>query len=115
MTDGPPDEMLRICYYLNATLDEETNFCFVDCNCKKQLPPVEVVINDRSFPIYPNDYVIPFNSTHCALAFYPYQIKDYEYVFLGDTFLGNVYTIHDYGNKRVGFAEPVRSLCSRTC
>lgn len=53
--------------------------------------------------VLPVDYIISFNkgTNMCAVCLTPYS--SFDYWILGSVFMRNLYSIHDYDNKRMGF------------
>lgn len=73
----------------------------IDCNLN--LPNVEFIINNISYKISPENYVIK-NNGQCILGISAFDTLDNFWI-LGDVFIRQYYTIFDYGQKRVGFAN----------
>lgn len=78
----------------------------VDCNTIDSLPDVNFIINGRSFPLSPKDYVINhWYDFRCRSAFREINLYEGENTFfLGATFLRRYYTEFDVGKKQIGFA-----------
>jgi len=88
-------------------------YIFPSCNLAS-LPNVQVVIAGTTFTLTPQDYVLQITSqgkTECLSGFMgialPPQIG--ELFILGDVFISTFYTVFDFGNERVGFADAVQS------
>lgn len=82
------------------------HFYLPDCNLNG-LPNLEVVIEAQRFSIKPEQYIIKERQGGeeiCMSAFV--SLGDESPVWsLGASFIGNVYTVLDYENKRMGFAR----------
>lgn len=80
---------------------------YVDCNSIDKLPIVYLVLNGHVLPLEPEFYVTRdyFGTSSCAAAFIP--AGDDEQWSIGDVFIGKYYTVFDYGNRRIGFADVV--------
>lgn len=98
---GPNDEIKAILETIGA--DSHGN---VDCMMIGELPTVTLVINGKEFPIEPYYYI---NLTEmdegrravCNVGF----IQGGDLWMLGDVFIGRYYTMFDFGNLRIGFAD----------
>lgn len=101
---GPTEEINAILKTIGA--DSKGN---VDCRWLDQLPTVNIVINGKEFPIEPSYYINPEEveddkgeyRTICNAGF----IGGGVMWMLGDVFIGRYYTMFDFGNERVGFAD----------
>ncbi|KAL5290643.1 hypothetical protein ACFFRR_010165 [Megaselia abdita] len=80
----------------------------VDCDSIENLPIVYIVLNGHVFPLEPEFYVTKQyfeGQVSCAAAFIPGG--DDKLWNIGDVFIGKYYTVFDYGNRRIGFADVV--------
>lgn len=98
---GPTNEINAILKTIGA--DRKGN---VDCSLMGQLPTVTIVINGKEFPIEPYYYInlVEDNEgrpTLCNAGF----IGGGVIWMLGDVFMGRYYTMFDFGNERIGFAD----------
>ncbi|XP_053560679.1 gastricsin-like [Bombina bombina] len=79
----------------------------VNCNSIQNLPTLSFTINGVSFPISPSAYIIQENG-YCYANFLsislPAQNGDPLWI-LGDVFLREYYSVYDFGNNQIGFAQ----------
>jgi hypothetical protein len=77
--------------------------------CKKvaSLPDLEVVIGTKTFTIKPKDYVINDENEICLFGMTGIDIPPPHgpLWILGDIFIRQYYTVFDWGNKQLGFAD----------
>jgi len=77
--------------------------------CKKVagLPDLEIAIGSRTFTIKPKDYVINDENEICLFGMTGIDIPAPmgPLWILGDIFIRQYYTVFDWGNKRLGFAD----------
>lgn len=81
----------------------------VDCDSVSEMPVVYLILNNQQFSLEPEWYVsrtFTDGQETCSVIF------EYSYSSqwnIGDMFIGKYYTVFDYGNQRLGFAEAVGS------
>jgi len=80
------------------------------CPDLSSLPDVVFTLGGREFPLSATDYVLKVTSlgqTQCVSGFMGIDMPERigPMVIMGDILIRRYYTVFDYGNKRVGFAE----------
>lgn len=81
----------------------------IHCNSVPSMPIVYLVLNGQLFSLEPEWYVsktITDGEETCTVIFENSYTSQWN---IGDMFIGKYYTLFDYGNKRLGFAEAVGS------
>jgi phytepsin len=98
--------MEGVCNYLPSPQGEST----IDCSLIPKLPNLQITIGTTTLTMTPQQYIVQMSSqgqTQCLSAFIgidlPPQIG--QLWILGDPFIRAFYTIFDYGNSRLGFAQ----------
>jgi len=79
----------------------------VDCSKVASLPNIDVSIDGNTYSIPSSKYIINDENTICLLGVTGIDIPAPAgpLVILGDVFIREFFTVFDYGNKRVGFAQ----------
>lgn len=106
---GPKDEVAKIQQAIGATPLAQGEFS-IPCDKIDSLPEITLKIAGRDFVLTGKDYTIKMNAmgrTQCISGFMGIDLPEKlgKLWILGDDFIGKYYTIFDFGNNRVGFAD----------
>jgi len=87
---------------------------FPSCNVISTLPNVQIVINQITYTLTPQDYVLQVTAggkTQCISGFMGISIPTPPgpLWILGDVFISTFYTVFDFGGNRLGFAQAVQN------
>lgn len=82
----------------------------VDCDKVPSLPNISLSIGGKSYTLRPDEYILKISAigqTACISGFQGIDLppKTGELWILGDVFIGRYYTVFDYEQTRVGFAQ----------
>lgn len=77
----------------------------VDCAELSHLPKIGFVINGSKFFLSGTDYILQFEDIDGPLCISGFTPVENNLWVLGDVFLGKFYSVYDFGNSRVGFAQ----------
>lgn len=105
---GPSDKIKKINLRLGCVT--VLNECiWTKCPDFDYLPEIEFTLNGKTFTLEGKDYVIKSGS-ECISGFMGMDIEEPvgPMWILGDLFIRKYYSIFDYGNLRMGFAEAVQ-------
>lgn len=100
---GPSSEIRRIANLVGAQANFMGQYT-IDCDNVSDLPDLEFTINGKTWPIPGRELVLEAGGT-CMFALMSMDVPNGPKWILGDVFMRQYYTIFDYGNERVGFAE----------
>jgi len=106
---GPKDEVLKIQQKIGATPLIMGEY-MVDCAKIPTLPNITLVIGGKKYSLMGREYVLKvssFGQTICLSGFMGMDMppKIGPLWILGDVFIGRFYSVFDFGQNRVGFAE----------
>jgi len=101
---GPSTEIAKIAHSVGATHNIMGEYT-IDCAKVPTLSDLEFTINKKVYKVPGKDLVIQASGT-CLFALMGMDIPTGPKWILGDVFMRQYYSIFDYGNERVGFAEP---------
>lgn len=87
-----------------ATYDPTYKTYFVPCYYMSVLPKITFFIEGKEYDIFGDNYVFEIHRK-CMVLFEGHNDDDEHWTF-GNTFLQTRYTIFDFENKRIGFAQP---------
>ena len=82
----------------------------VPCEKVPQLPEISLVIAGQSYTLRGEDYILNITTmgkSICLSGFMGIDLPERvgELWILGDVFIGRYYTVFDFGQERVGFAQ----------
>lgn len=108
---GPADEVMIINEAMGGEVDEDDDSIFVlpDCDLSK-LSNLVFKIADREFELTPEQYIQKVyrkGETICVSllhVFLPASVSGGEW-YIGSSVVGHIYTVFDYENRRIGFAN----------
>jgi hypothetical protein len=80
-----------------------------ECKNMATLPTVEVILNGKSYPLKPENYLLleeADGETACMNGWMSMDVPAYMdgFVILGDLFIKTYYAHYDLANNQVGFA-----------
>jgi hypothetical protein len=105
---GPKAEVLALAHSVGAKpTSVNPNEFTVPCSEVASLPSIFITLGGKDFELTGKDYVINIQNKICLFGFTGIDIPAPAgpLWIMGDIFLRKYYTVFDYGNKQVGFAE----------
>lgn len=107
---GPKKAVEKLNKLLGATALPIGGASMIDCAKIDSLPTIDFVINGKSMPLTPNQYIMKMSQmgqTICISGFMGLDVPPPRgpLWILGDVFIGPYYSIYDYGKSRLGFAK----------
>lgn len=104
---GPKADVLKLNERIGAIPVPGGEYILPSCDLSK-LPNLTFTIAGRNFELTPDQYVLKVKNAGkfiCLSGLFGMDIPGKPLWILGDVFIGPYYTIFDYGQKRLGFAE----------
>ncbi|EFO20454.1 aspartic protease BmAsp-1 [Loa loa] len=101
--------MKSIVESINATYSFEYEVYVIDCAMKENGPAIEIIMDDKSYPILPNQYIKRYyNENHKPICMFA-ALENFGVGFspswiLGDVFISSYCHIYDFANNRIGFS-----------
>lgn len=104
---GPKKEVQALNEHIGAIPLPGGQYVLLACDLSK-LPDLTFTIEGKAFVLKPEQYILKIaqgGKTVCLSGMVGMDIPNHPLWILGDVFIGPYYTIFDYGNKRLGFAQ----------
>lgn len=108
---GPQDSVDTIYSTIGSSLFAGTNIQVVDCNTMHQLPLLSFMIDGMNYRLLPSNYIrrTKIHSSQlkrlveiCHVAIRPHSDENWV---LGNNFFNAYYTVFDFKNRQMGFAQ----------
>jgi len=106
---GPKDQVEKIQGFIGAEPLMRGEY-MVPCEKVASLPDVQLVIGGQTYTLHGHDYILNITSmgkSICLSGFMGIELppKVGDLWILGDVFIGRYYTVFDFGQDQVGFAQ----------
>lgn len=104
---GPKEEVKKLNEAIGAIPIPGGEYVLPLCD-SASMPDLVFTIEGKQFSLKPEQYTLKIaqgGKTVCLSGLIGMDIPNHPLWILGDVFIGPYYTVFDYGNKRVGFAE----------
>lgn len=102
---GPPADVKAIAKLVGATPFLKGEY-LIDCGKATTGKNIDIILGGKTYTLTPTDYIIP-DETICLFGMVGIDIPAPAgpLWILGDPFMRKFYTVFDYGQERLGFAE----------
>lgn len=107
---GPKAEILKLNERIGALPVPGGEYILPSCDLSS-LPELVFKIEGRDFPLKPEQYILQISQAGkkiCLSGLFGMDIPRHPIWILGDVFIGPYYSIFDYGERRIGFAQTKR-------
>jgi len=101
---GPSSEIRKIASSVGASANLLGQYT-IPCDKVSSLPDLEFVIGGKTWSV-PGEKLVMEAAGTCLFGMMGMDIPNNPKWIMGDVFMRHYYTIFDYGQQRVGFAEP---------
>ncbi|CAD5216657.1 unnamed protein product [Bursaphelenchus okinawaensis] len=106
---GPKAQIENIQKFIGAEPLAKGEY-MVHCEQVPNLPPVQLVIGGQTYTLKGEDYILKVSSMGKSICISGFMGIDLppsagDLWILGDVFIGRYYTVFDFGQNRVGFAQ----------
>merc|ERR550539_946149 len=102
---GPSEEVAGLAKAAGATELMKGEYT-IDCNA--DAPDVNFVFGGQHYTLTKEDYIIK-SGTQCLFGFMAIDLPPAVGWIVGDVFIRKFYTVFDWGNERVGFADVAKA------
>lgn len=105
---GPKEEVKLLNEKIGAIPLPGGEWIVPSCDLVAKMPVLTFTIAGKEFSLKPEQYILKISQggkSTCISGLLGMDIPNHPLWILGDVFIGPYYTVFDYGNKRVGFAQ----------